>query len=112
MVGDVVQCYSEERYHDPRSPAIGMLLRRGAPKSLFRPGGSTVVLLFERDRLTFAPDLVANRFRGDAESRFSLGFGRSLVETDLRVRSLLAAPAMPRTAGPPPTALEEVRDGQ
>jgi phosphatidylserine decarboxylase len=112
MVGDVVQCYCEEQYRDPRPAAIGMSLRRGAPKSLFRPGGSTVVLLFERGRIAFAPDLVANRFRFDAESRFSLGFGRSLVETDLRVRSLLAAPATPQTAGPPRTALEEVHDGQ
>jgi phosphatidylserine decarboxylase len=96
MVGDVVQCYSAERYQDAQPLAVGMFLRRGAPKSLFRPGGSTDVLLFEQDRIVFASDLVANQLRVDVESRFSLGFGRPLVETDLRVRSLRAMPATPQ----------------
>jgi phosphatidylserine decarboxylase len=69
-----------------------MFLERGQPKSLFRPGSSTVVLLFQKDRIEFAQDLISNRFRHDVTSRFSIGFNQAIVETDVRVRSLLAAP--------------------
>jgi phosphatidylserine decarboxylase len=90
MVGDIVQRYSTERYLDAQPVRRNMFLRRGAPKSLFRPGGSTVVLLFQSGRIAFAEDIVANTLRTDVESRFSLGFGRPLVETDVMVRSPLA----------------------
>jgi phosphatidylserine decarboxylase len=90
MVGDVVQRYCAERYAAPRPIGPGMFLRKGAPKSLFRPGGSTVVLLFEAGRVAFAEDLVENLRRPGVASRFSLGFGCPLVETDVQVRSVLA----------------------
>ena len=96
MVGDVVQCYSDDRYLAPRPIVRGMFLRRGAPKSLFRPGGSTDVLLFEPGRILFAPDIVANLSRPGIESRFSRGFGQPLVETDVLVRSLVATGAARR----------------
>jgi phosphatidylserine decarboxylase len=96
MIGDVVQCYSDDRYLAPRPIVRGMFLRRGAPKSLFRPGGSTDVLLFEPGRILFAPDIVANLSRPGIESRFSRGFGRPLVETDVLVRSLVATGAARR----------------
>ena len=89
MIGEVVQCYSAERYDDPRPVAPGMLLCRGAPKSLYRPGSSTDVLLFQRERVEFAADLVAN-LNAAAQSRFSQGFGQPLVETDVKVRSRIA----------------------
>ncbi len=111
MVGDIVQSYSAGRYSAPRPLGPGMLLRRGAVKSLFRPGGSTAVLLFEPGRIAFADDLVANRSRTNVQSRFSLGFGRPLVETDVPARSLLA---LRRSDPPAPTTRlsEEARDGQ
>ena len=90
MIGDVEQRYSEVRYEEPRSLNVGMFLHNGCPKSLFRPGSSTVVLLFEKARVNFANDLVRNVSRTDVQSRFSLVFGRSLVETDLNVRSMIA----------------------
>jgi phosphatidylserine decarboxylase len=93
MIGEIVQCYSARRYEQPQPIAPGMFLERGAPKSLFRPGSSTTVLVFERDRVAFVPDLLANRFRPGAHSRYALGFGQPLVETDVRVRSPLAGPA-------------------
>ena len=37
MIGDIVQCYSESQYDDPQPVVPGMFLRRGQPKSLFRP---------------------------------------------------------------------------
>jgi phosphatidylserine decarboxylase len=101
MIGEVVQCYSDELYDDPQPAEPGMFLRRGQPKSLYRPGSSTDVLIFEPDRVTFAADLVANMHR-PAQSRFSAGFGRPLVETDVRVRSHLAtAIRQPQPRDPP-----------
>ena len=38
MIGKVVQQYSEQWYDDPRPVARGMFLRKGCPKSLYRPG--------------------------------------------------------------------------
>lgn len=89
MVGEVVQCYSQDRYENPRPIELGMFLCKGAPKSLYRPGGSTDALLFQRGRVTLADDVVANLSRTDVESRFSMGFGRPLVETEVAVRSFI-----------------------
>jgi phosphatidylserine decarboxylase len=91
MIGDIVQCYSEAQYLDPRTVQRGMFLRKGCPKSLYRPGSSTTVLLFQESRVDFAPDLLRNLHRQDVWSRFSEGFGGSLVETDLKVRSTIGA---------------------
>ncbi len=90
MIGDIVQCYSEHRYENPTAAAPGMFVRKGCPKSLYRPGSSTDVLLFEPGRIEFAEDLVRNMRRPGTESRFSAAFGRPLVETDVAVRSLIA----------------------
>jgi phosphatidylserine decarboxylase len=96
MIGQVVQCYSEFRYHDPQPIAPGLMISRGQPKSLYRPGSSTDVLLFEPNRIKFAADLVANRF-ATATSRYSLGPG--LVETDVAVRSLIGSARSALTIG-------------
>jgi phosphatidylserine decarboxylase len=90
MIGDVVQCYSAERYTDPQPLRVGMFLVRGAPKSRYRPGSSTDVLIFQKRRIRFAPDLLANQLRTEVPSRFSFGFAQPLVETDVKVRSLIA----------------------
>lgn len=90
MIGEVVQCYSREQYDAPQPMEIGMFIERGCPKSLYRPGSSTDVLLFERGRIAFDHDLLKNLNRPDAQSRFSLGFGRPLVETEVAVRSRIA----------------------
>ena len=66
------------------------MLRRGSPKALFRPGSSTVVLMFQRGRVRFAQDLVRNQHKAGVSSRYSTGFGQPMVETDVKVRSLLA----------------------
>jgi len=90
MIGDIVQCYSEREYREPKPVTRGMFLEKGQPKSLYRPGSSTDIVIFQRGRVEFAADLVANQQRRDAVSRFSLGFGGQLVETDIRVRAPLA----------------------
>lgn len=90
MIGAIEQCYSSLEYRDPRPMEKWMLLRKGQPKSLYRPGSSTTVLVFQRGRVHFSRDLIANMMRVDVPSRFSHGFGRPLVETDLSVRSTIA----------------------
>lgn len=91
MIGDIVQCYSEERYDDPRDILPGMFLRRGSPKSLYRPGSSTDVLIFQKGRTEFAGDIVFNLGDKRVENRFRGWFGDSLVETEVKVRSCIAA---------------------
>lgn len=91
MIGDIVQCYSENKYEVPVPIGTGMFVKKGVPKSLFRPGSSTVVLIFQKGRVRFADDIAANMFYPDAESIFSRGFGKSLVETDVKVRSFIAS---------------------
>lgn len=90
MIGEIVQCYSDRRYEAPQDIAPGMRVRRGQPKSLYRPGSSVDVLFFQKARIAFDQDLVDNRFRCDAASRYSFGFGTPLVETDVQVRSSIA----------------------
>jgi len=89
MVGDIVQCYSEKEYENPVPVGTGIFLKRGLPKSLFRPGSSTVVLIFQKNRVRFADDIAANLHNPDAQSIFSQGFGKALVETEVSVRSLI-----------------------
>ncbi len=90
MIGAVVQAYSEERYERPQAVEPGLFLLKGRPKSLYRPGSSTTVLLFEPGRVAFAADLEAHRLRLDVESLLSRGFGVPMVETEVAVRSAIA----------------------
>lgn len=91
MIGEIEQRYSRERYDDPQPVTPGLFMAKGQPKSLFRPGSSTVVLLFQAGRMRFDDDLVANQGSPLALSRFSEGLGRPLVETELRVRERVGA---------------------
>jgi phosphatidylserine decarboxylase len=89
MIGDIVQCYSRVEYDNPQPVEDGVFLERGCPKSLFRPGSSTTVLLFQEGRVEFSLDLICNLYRTDIASRYSQGLGRPLVETDIKVRSTI-----------------------
>lgn len=91
MIGDIVQCYSEKEYENPVSVGTGMFLEKGQPKSLFRPGSSTVVLMFQNGRVRFADDIYANMFNPMAKSVYSAGFGKALVETEVMARSFIAS---------------------
>jgi phosphatidylserine decarboxylase len=92
MVGQIEQRYSEERYDDPRPIERGTLLKKGAAKALFRPGSSTVVLLFQPGRISFARDLVRNQQKPGVRSHYAAKFGLPVIETDVKVRTLLAHP--------------------
>ena len=87
MIGDIVQCYSTHVYDDPLDIGTGMFLERGCPKSLYRPGSSVDVLIFQPHRVVFSDDILANMQRQDVSSRFTLHFRAPLVETDVKVRS-------------------------
>jgi len=89
MIGRIDQCYSARRYEQPLPVTTGMFLTKGQPKSLYRPGSSTTVVVFQAGRVRFCDDVIRNMARMDVESRFSVGFGRSLVETELKVRSTI-----------------------
>lgn len=95
MIGGIEPCYSERRYEDPRPLEPGMFAERGRPKSLYHPGSSTDVLLFEPGRIAFAADLLRHQSRTDVASRFSTAFAGPFGETEVRVRSLLGR-ALPR----------------
>ncbi|RJP81424.1 MAG: phosphatidylserine decarboxylase [Desulfobacteraceae bacterium] len=91
MIGDIVQCYSETRYDAPRGVKKGLVMQKGQPKSLYRPGSSVDVLIFEKNRIQFSSDILHNRDRKDIQSRFSRHFSSPLVETEVTVRSAIAA---------------------
>jgi len=98
MIGRIDQCYSNEQYLDPRPVTPGLFLRKGAPKSLFRPGSSTTVLLFEPGRMRCAADIEANA-RRKGRSRFHADGDGGPLETDVLVRSLVgyAQPGLSHT---------------
>lgn len=95
MIGDIVQCYSDRQYEAPRPVVPGMFLKRGQPKSLYRPGSSVDLLIFEKDRVRFCDDILANQHHASAQSRYSAAFGQNLVETDVRVRTTIALKGTP-----------------
>jgi phosphatidylserine decarboxylase len=90
MIGEILQCYSEQRYDRPQPIEPGMFVKRGSPKSLFRPGSSVDILIFEPRRVAFCPDILENLHRRDAVSRYTNRFQKPLVETDVKVRSAVA----------------------
>ena len=89
MIGDVYQAYSREAYNGPQDIHKGLFLLKGQPKSLYRPGSSTDILVFQEGRIDFAADILENMGKVNVSSRFTKGFGKPLVETDIKVRSLL-----------------------
>lgn len=89
MIGDIVQAYSEHEYQNPQPVQPGMFVTKGCPKSLYRPGSSTDILVFEPNRMRFSADIVANCRRHDVQSRFSSKAGHPLVETEVAVRSTI-----------------------
>lgn len=90
MIGEIVQCYSDFEYVNPRPVQPGMALMKGQPKSLYRPGSSVDVVIFQKNKIEFCEDIISNMYRTNAQSRFSKGFGQPLIETEVAVRSTIA----------------------
>jgi phosphatidylserine decarboxylase len=93
MIGEIVQHYSDHHYDNPVPVGSGLFMKKGQPKSQFRPGSSTVIIFFEKGRVRFTDDLVANMFTRGVQSILNEGFGGNLVETDVEVRSLIGTAA-------------------
>jgi phosphatidylserine decarboxylase len=89
MIGKVHQRYSGHKYEGARPVEVGMFLEKGCPKSLYEPGSSTDILLFQPGRVRFDARIVTNMHRPMASSRFTEAFGKPLLETEVKVRSLI-----------------------
>ena len=90
VAGTVLDIYEiDGHFHscNPRDVVPGLFMEKGCPKSLYRPGSSTTIVIFQKQRICFSKDLLENQMRTDVSSRFSEGFGRPLVETEVTVRS-------------------------
>ncbi|MBI4776933.1 MAG: phosphatidylserine decarboxylase [Deltaproteobacteria bacterium] len=94
MVGKIRQCYSRYKYENPVPVRPGMFLEKGRPKSLFLPGSSTVILLFQPDRIQWDRDLLKYRSLTGVSSRFTHLLGAPMVETELTVRSQIGRAAV------------------
>jgi phosphatidylserine decarboxylase len=93
MIGQITQCYSEEEYRNPVPLSPGMSVKRGQPKSLYKPGSSVDILIFQKGKIRFWGDILLNRTTTGASNRYSDWLGRPAIETDLDVRSPVALPA-------------------
>jgi len=93
MIGEIEQCYSEREYDNPVTIEPGMFLKKGQPKSLYHPGSSTDVLIFQKNRIDFSEQIITNLNHQKAQNRFSSAFNQPLIETDVAVRSMIATPA-------------------
>jgi phosphatidylserine decarboxylase len=89
MIGGIKQSYCGELYDGAAGMEPGIFLRRGQPKSHYSPGSSVDILIFEKDRISFSPDIIKNLKNPAARSRFSEFFGHPLVETEVAVRSTI-----------------------
>ncbi|GLQ29884.1 phosphatidylserine decarboxylase [Litoribrevibacter albus] len=96
MIGEIEQCYSDREYDSPVNVEPGLFLKKGQPKSLYHPGSSTDVLIFQKDRIQFSEQIIANLRNEHAKNRFNDAFNQPLIETDVAVRSLIAMPANPK----------------
>jgi phosphatidylserine decarboxylase len=70
-----------------------MFVKRGQPKSLYKPGSSVDILIFQKDKTRFWEDILLNRTNPGASNRYSDWLGRPAIETDLDVRSPVALSA-------------------
>ncbi len=86
MIGQIMQAYSEEKYDDPRPLKVGDFAQKGQPKSVYKPGSSTDIVIFEKGKVSFDDDILFHSRRKDLFSRYTLGFGKALVEIKVRVR--------------------------
>jgi phosphatidylserine decarboxylase len=90
MIGQIESRFSTTRYDTPRALAPGDFVPRGAPVSLFRPGSSTSIVLWDGRRAAIGDDLICNSQRTDLSSRFSDWLGRPWVETQVAVRQSIS----------------------
>lgn len=86
MIGEISQEYSSEKYNDPTPLQEGDFAMKGQPKSLYKPGSSTDIVIFEKNKITFDSDILEFSRKNDITSRYTSGFNIPLVEIKVRVR--------------------------
>lgn len=90
MIGQMESRFSAHRYENSRAIVVGEFVPRGAPVSLFRPGSSTSIVLWDGTRSSVSRELIANSKRSDLRSRFSDWLGQPWVETQVAVRQAIS----------------------
>jgi phosphatidylserine decarboxylase len=90
MIGQMQSCFSTDCYENPRQMVVGDFVPRGVPVSLFRPGSSTSIVLWDGSRTAVSRELIANSKRSDLRSRFSDWLGQPWVETQVAVRQAIS----------------------
>jgi phosphatidylserine decarboxylase len=94
MIGQIESRYTPYRYVDMRPLSVGDFVQRGAPVSLFRPGSSTSIVIWDGHRAAVSRELLANAQRCDLRSRFSDWLGQPWVETRVAVRQSISEPGV------------------
>jgi phosphatidylserine decarboxylase len=94
MIGQLESRFSTYRYAHPKALAVGDFVPRGSPVSLFRPGSSTSIVIWDGRRAEVSHELVANSKRRDLRSRFSDWLGQPWVETRVAVRQSISETAL------------------
>jgi phosphatidylserine decarboxylase len=90
MIGQIESRYSENRYAAPRALRVGDFVPRGAPVSMFRPGSSTSIVMWDGRRAALSRELIANSSRADLRSRFSDWLQKPWAETQVSVRQAIS----------------------
>lgn len=90
MIGAVEQRYSEQRYDNPKPLEKGLFVKKGQPKSLYKPGSSVDVIFFQKDTITFKAALLNQQQNHSVENRYALLMDHPLVETDVVLRESIA----------------------
>ncbi len=91
MIGQIEPRFSVRHYEQPRPLIVGDFIPRGSPVSMFRPGSSTSIVLWNGERASMTPELIENAQRRDLSSRFSDWLGQPWVETQIHVRQAIAS---------------------
>ena len=84
------ECFGTIQYVEIGATCVGTIcqtflpgtpVHRGEEKGYFEFGGSCLVLLFEKARISFDADLVANSMRGlETKANFGESLGRALQD--------------------------------
>lgn len=90
MIGEILQCYSENEYDNPVIIRKNQFLQKGQVKSQYRPGSSTDILIFEKSKVDFDQTIIKNTNNKNVNSRYSLNFSRPVVETEIKLRASIA----------------------
>jgi phosphatidylserine decarboxylase len=90
MIGRIEDRYSEQRYDEPQPLRIGTEVIQGAPMMMFRPGSSTVLVLWPSERAAATQRLTELSSKRHVPSRFGDWLLMPWNEVLVRVRAVVA----------------------